>query len=1105
MRLLLLFCALTAFAVTAGAAHAQTTLSEGDLAILASDPYLGGDGNNDQFSFVLLTDVVAGTQIRFSDYDYSSGTDSFSDSGTDGELLVTLEALPAGTVVTVNVGGTVTLADGSQGSVAVSESGFGLSQFSGDTILAFQGAGFVSGSANPVGSRDDDLLFFINAAHAPTTGSPSVLGPDAVTSFTGRTVVYDTRAAGANAPTSGTVEALIDAFNAPANYFTQNGDIDPEDYLPASFDVISDAPTVYLILAPGSISEDGGTASLTAVLSAPADGDATIEIDSDLFGDDLARRGVDYTVSDDVSGMPGLQILVPSGSMNGSVTVTGIPDGVLEDEEYASIYISGVSGNVQDPECEGGGEVPTLTTKGDRAGLGADLAMGEGGGDCDVYFTITNVGGEAPGGDNGTPTDAGNLLGASPLAVTGDGTSFFGFLGNGPEAEHQDDVDCYVFDIVDPAAFSAELFRSGEDAPLSDSQFHLFTEGGVFVLADDDGGVGLNSRINPGEFDGAPGTYVLCVTSFNNDAVTGEGGTLTAWSDAGGSFGSYRVELTGVATADVGATVRFARVQQVVNEGAGEAIVEIEADNLDGPVRVTVSLLSGDSSDLDGFTSTTTTIGGFGTTPPYTISIPLSDDFQPEENETFVFQLSTNPPNQVGGGTLVLVVVDDDGEPVVTTVPTGDGGLRVFSLPINGVSVGDVAAAAGSDEVFLYDAEAGAFVPAEPGTTLMAGQPILVDVDPDADLTFSGSAPMGATVFDQTTIAAAGGTRVLVPVGNPSEEPVSLSALTVEGGTLADVALVFNPTSGAFEPISLAGEGCCDAASPYLYPNAVVIVQVTADGDPDDVSVTIGEDAPGGAGDSITEADFEPTDGESAVVLEVRPAGSDAARLVADAPGDVLVLRLGVGGEGLDEFDGFDVVSPPGASLATPGPVDTDALYAAFSWPAPEVGELIAMPLYLRVPEPGEYEFVLTEMPSQIDGRPVVVELFDGTAPTELEAGTPFTFTVAEGDSVLAGRFAVQLSVGAGVASEDSPALPSLSVYPNPSAGRATVALSDVTGDVRVAIYDALGREVAVLHDGPVAGTFEASIAPGQLVPGAYLVRAAGESLVQTRALTIVR
>ncbi|MEM0964421.1 MAG: T9SS type A sorting domain-containing protein, partial [Bacteroidota bacterium] len=60
-------------------------------------------------------------------------------------------------------------------------------------------------------------------------------------------------------------------------------------------------------------------------------------------------------------------------------------------------------------------------------------------------------------------------------------------------------------------------------------------------------------------------------------------------------------------------------------------------------------------------------------------------------------------------------------------------------------------------------------------------------------------------------------------------------------------------------------------------------------------------------------------------------------------------------------------------------------------------------------------------------------------------------------------------------------------------------------GEARVAVYDALGREVAVLHEGPSAGAVTVSVDAGQLAPGAYVIRAEAGAVVRTQALTIVR
>jgi hypothetical protein len=87
-----------------------------------------------------------------------------------------------------------------------------------------------------------------------------------------------------------------------------------------------------------------------------------------------------------------------------------------------------------------------------------------------------------------------------------------------------------------------------------------------------------------------------------------------------------------------------------------------------------------------------------------------------------------------------------------------------------------------------------------------------------------------------------------------------------------------------------------------------------------------------------------------------------------------------------------------------------------------------------------------------------------------------------------------------------------LAVHPNPSAGRTTVALTLAEAEeVRVVVYDVLGRAVAVLHEGPLAvGTARLSLPV--LPSGTYLVRVsgsnatgAGGNTVATRRVTVVR
>lgn len=81
-----------------------------------------------------------------------------------------------------------------------------------------------------------------------------------------------------------------------------------------------------------------------------------------------------------------------------------------------------------------------------------------------------------------------------------------------------------------------------------------------------------------------------------------------------------------------------------------------------------------------------------------------------------------------------------------------------------------------------------------------------------------------------------------------------------------------------------------------------------------------------------------------------------------------------------------------------------------------------------------------------------------------------------------------------------------LSVYPNPTASHATVRFDLPTAQaVRVAVFDVLGRRVAVLHDGPLgAGAHRLHLDAAALPAGVYVVRATGDGLAAMQRFTVV-
>ena len=77
----------------------------------------------------------------------------------------------------------------------------------------------------------------------------------------------------------------------------------------------------------------------------------------------------------------------------------------------------------------------------------------------------------------------------------------------------------------------------------------------------------------------------------------------------------------------------------------------------------------------------------------------------------------------------------------------------------------------------------------------------------------------------------------------------------------------------------------------------------------------------------------------------------------------------------------------------------------------------------------------------------------------------------------------------------------------NPVRGASTVTFTTpATGPARLAVYDALGRRVAVLADGPVAaGAHTATLDAASMAPGVYVLRLEAEGGALTRTVTVVR
>jgi hypothetical protein len=146
---------------------------------------------------------------------------------------------------------------------------------------------------------------------------------------------------------------------------------------------------------------------------------------------------------------------------------------------------------------------------------------------------------------------------------------------------------------------------------------------------------------------------------------------------------------------------------------------------------------------------------------------------------------------------------------------------------------------------------------------------------------------------------------------------------------------------------------------------------------------------------------------------------------------------------------------------------------------------------------PGPYvvTFYVGDFPDTV----LAGDAFPVTVTTEPVAGTPVTdpdgavFVVEEAEALFA--------------SSQAAPVPAVAVHPNPAQGTTTLRFAlAAPAEVRLAVYDALGREVAVLVDGVLAAGSHAAVLDGASLPaGVYVYRLATGDRVQSGRLTVVR
>ena len=339
------------------------------------------------------------------------------------------------------------------------------------------------------------------------------------------------------------------------------------------------------------------------------------------------------------------------------------------------------------------------------------------------------------------------------------------------------------------------------------------------------------------------------------------------------------------------------------------------------------------------------------------------------------------------------------------------------------------------------------------------------------------------------------GTDDFQMLANPFARPLAVSGITVSGGIIqgGDVFQAFNPNGQTYVPL-MTGSRLA------VWQGVFAELVPTTAGTP--VTVTYSY----AATDTNAPPTFYGKTDEATAAASVRFALAGTLADGTAVADEAAVVRLAADGQA--GWDGLDAgkLTPPVAAYALVAPValrDGAATRLAVDTRAADAAA--SVPLALTATAGGTFTLSWTATLPEGWGA----TLRDGVTgqTVDLVADSSYAFTLGAAQD-WATRFTLDLVPRGATAGEGgAAAVFALSApRPNPTTGTAALTLTlDHPQHVRAVVLDALGREVAVLHDGEAAGVVALSVDGRRFAPGVYVVRVAGATETLVRRVTVAR
>jgi hypothetical protein len=421
------------------------------------------------------------------------------------------------------------------------------------------------------------------------------------------------------------------------------------------------APLVTLAASPTTVSENAGTSTLTASLSASSTEDVTVEL-----------AYADANVTGPAS------IVVPAGDTSAGVTVTAVDNALDEPDRTVEISIDGVTNGTED-----GTQAVTLTLTDDDAAPGlsvADVSLAEGASGTSVMtFTVSL------GAASGNTVTVDYATSDDTATAGSDYTAASGTLTFAPgETEQTVDVTVAGDAIVElDEAFTVTL-SAPSNATISDSE-------ATGTITNDDAATLSIADVTQAEGDAGASTFDFTVTlSAESDAaVDFTASTLDGTAEAGSDYVALSAAPFTIAAGDTSATVQvtvsgdagFEPGETFTVTLAGLAASGRDVSLADNEATGTIS--NDDAAPLVTLAASPTTVSENAGTSTLTASLSASS------TEDVTVELAYADANVTGPASIVVPAGDTSAGVTVTAVDNAlDEPDRTVEISIDAVTNG---------------------------------------------------------------------------------------------------------------------------------------------------------------------------------------------------------------------------------------------------------------------------------------------------------------------------------------------------------------------------------------------------------------------------------